>query len=129
MITRDFKQDDLQDFRPNKYSVNMNIIKNSTVIDDNGFIPIIYEMKFISEFCLYVGMFADIRIKPKHLKYLKGIIEEDFKKLKYGTILTTFSLEDDILDREHQFLGFSLVGKIKNYFGLGKNCNIWIYGG
>lgn len=72
----------------------------------------------------YNGFFVcDKDMKPRHAIKLKKFIDATAKWLKAKRLETT-SLDCDILNRWHKFLGFEKEGTKRKYYG-GKDYNIW----
>lgn len=132
MIIREFKETDLINFEPNNHlDYDMDNIMmgcSYTVLKNDKPIIIFTSAEIHNEGGRVVGMVCSKDMLPIDLRYLKKFIKEQFKRENL-VMLMTFSKDNDTINREHEFLGFSRSGHIKHFKGLNDNYNLWTYYG
>jgi len=100
---------------------------NSYTMETEGKVMAIISFREYTRGCYSAFVLCSTLLEGKHTKELKVFIQGCIEALE-AIRVETLSLKDDVIDRFHRFLGFSLEGTKVKFFN-NKDYNMWAWVG
>ena len=134
-MIRDFVKSDLNRLKPNGYTqkdfeaVPIDVLaktldrNHSFTFENDGEIELIASYSQYAKNCYRIAILVGQDLSISRMKMMKKFMKDTAKDLK-AVRLETDSIDDDILNRWHKMLGFSLEGVKRKFNGV-DDYNIW----